>query len=400
MSIIFPSILKQRPAFRRRQHDIPFIIMGLFFIAMAVSEYLFPTWKGGDRLEVKLLNGAQVAFALIIVFVSQGPSFFYRRIPFSFLLLFFWMCVSGIINTDDKMKAFYHIVMFLYWYSLFLFFYIRSSINHEELQVFLCLAACSLFIWIPTLIESTSGFMYIRNRPSWLLLQNYIGYYLVALFPYVLLLKRKILKIVSIVLISYGAIYCLKRGAVLALFLMGMSSSLLYFTILSSAKKRIRIGAIIIFLWLIIAAVVSQFIIDRQDVILHRIESNTGRDMIYEATVNAIKKGTFFELLAGRGIRQSKVITGSDAHNDWLLLLCDFGIIGVVLMLNVYANLIGFWWKLYKLRSPLLLPLTSSLLLMTCVQLYSTGLYLKTFGLITGSIGIVLSCFYAEHRSD
>lgn len=399
MSMIFSSPIKQRLSSRRRL-DIPFAVMGLFFIAMAISEYLFPTWAGGDRLEVKLLNGAQAAFALIVVFFTPGPPFFSRRIPFSFLLLFFWVCVSGIINAGDLMKVLYHLVMFLYWYSLFLFFYIRSRTNPEGVQVFLVLAACSLFVWVPTLIECTAGFMDIGHRPLWLQLQNYLGYYIVALFPYVLLLKRKTLKIISIALISYGAIYSLKRGAVLALVLMGIGSSLLYCTVLCSAGKRVRSVAIIIFLWAIVIAVGSQFVMAKQEDISHRILSNTGRPAIYVATVDAIEKGSFFELLAGHGIRQSRVVTGHDAHNDWLLLLYDYGIIGVVLMLNVYISLVGFLWKLCKLKSPLALPLTSSLLFMACVQLYSTGLYLKTFGFITGSIGLVLGCFYAENISE
>ena len=107
----------------------------------------------------------------------------------------------------------------------------------------------------------------------------------------------------------------------------------------------------------------------------------------------------FYELVIGMGDRQSIKETGHEPHNDWLLLLHDYGIIGVLFMLNIYLSLIGLLWRLCSMKSPLSLPLISSLMLMTCVQLYSSGLYIKTFGFITGCIGLVVGSYYAELES-
>jgi O-antigen ligase len=380
--------------------DIPFAVMGLFFVAMAVSEYLLPGGAGGDRLPVRILCGAQTAFALMVVFFSHAPTILSGRMPISFLLLFIWLCVSGITYTDNKMmEAVYLWVMYLYWYSLFLFFYIRSRAHPERLQMFIVLAVCSLLVWVPALLNFTRVNVEISNTPVYRQAQNYAGYYIVALFPYALLLKRKTLKIIAIALISYGAVYSLKRGVILALILMGFSSSLLYYTIFSNVKKKGKNAIAIIALWAIAISAGLLFVRANPEAVSRRLKSDTGRSGIYAATLEAIAKADYYLLVIGHGNRQSLAATGHEPHNDWLLLLYDYGIVGVIIMLNIYSSLISLLLKLCKLKSPLAIPLVSVIVLMACVQFYSTGLYVKIFGFITGGIGIIVGRFYGEPTS-
>ena len=143
-------------------------------------------------------------------------------------------------------------VIYFYWYSLFLFFYTRMIAHPEQLQGFLLIAGCSLLIWLPALVNSTGVIMKDvdpRYVPAGYLRQNYVGYYIVALFPYVLMLKINSLKIIAIGVISFGAMYSLKRGAVFALALMGLISSFLYVAILSGRGNRARNIIALILLW-------------------------------------------------------------------------------------------------------------------------------------------------------
>jgi hypothetical protein len=79
MSAITSPPQKMPLSFWRRL-DIPFAVMGLFFVAMAVLEYLFPATGGKGRLAIKILCGVQIAFALL---PDGYPAFFYCRCQYS-----------------------------------------------------------------------------------------------------------------------------------------------------------------------------------------------------------------------------------------------------------------------------------------------------------------------------
>ena len=375
--------------------DIPLVIMGLFFIAMALAEYLFPEGSGADRLAIKILNGTQIAFALSIAVFTRCSAIFSRWIPVSFLVLFLWLCVSGIIRSNNLIGTLYLWVMYFYWYSLFIFFYIRSKVHPERLQAFLVPAVFSLLVWVPVLIYSTSLIVDNIYLSRFKLRQNYIGYYIVALFPYALMLKKRSFKIIAIALITFGAVYSLKRGAVLALALMGFCTSFLYLTVVSNRTKIGRNIMGLAFLWAIVIVIGGLFVMANTDIVSHRLNQASNRGEVYKKAFNAIAKAEFYELLIGQGDHKAQIEIGAYTHNDWLFLLYDYGIVGVILMLNIYISLMWLLWKLCKLKSPLSLPLVSSLVLMLCVQQYSIGLYLKTFGFITGGIGAVVGSYYA-----
>jgi len=380
--------------------DIPFLVMGLLFVAMALAEYLFPEGSGGTRLAIKILSGVQIVFALIIAFFTRRSAIFSRWIPVSFFVLFLWLCISGIIHSDNLRDTLYLCVIFFYWYSLFLFFYTRSRIHPDRLQVFLIFSVSSLLIWIPALINSTEVIMASSDLPKGQFRQNYIGYYIVALFPYVLMLKKRSLKIIAIALISFGSLYSLKRGAVLALVLMGLGSSFFYVTVVSSIRKRGRKVIALFFLWGIVIVVGGLFAYANPEAVKRRLNENTNRGPVYGRILDVIQKSEFYELVIGHGDQKAHSKIGDFTHNDWLMLIFDYGIISVILMINIYVSLVWLLWKLCKLKSPLSLPLVSAFILMTCVQQYSMGLQLKTFGFITGSIGLVVGSFYAEYSSQ
>ena len=377
----------------RRMFDFPFAVMGLSFVAMALFEYLLPGGSGKDRIAVKILNGSQAAFAILCVLIHIRHSQLARWISISFCLLWFWLCVSGITFTDNLATIQRQWIMSFYWFSLFLFFYLRSYLYPERLQIFILLAIFSLVVWLPALLNFTTINFDAMNLSSRYLPQNYIGYYIVVLFPYALMLKKNFLKIIAISLISYGAVYSLKRGAVLALILMGFSSSLLHFAVI--IKKRGRGAIVLMLLWAIAVGGGGLFIYANPEAVNRRLHSDTGRTHIYRLCAEAIEKAENLNLIFGHGNRQLQTKIWHEPHNDWFMLLYDHGIVGVALMLNMYIALVVHLWKLSRLKSPLALPLVSIIVLMACVQLYSTGLHLKIFGFITGCIGLVVGC---SHR--
>lgn len=385
---------------KRRWFDVPFAVMGLSFIMMAAMEYIFPEGTYYSRQSIKILCAGQIAWAIVITIFNRAYLIFSRYVSISFTLLLVWICCSGVVRTQDMSATMYLWGMYLYWYSLFVFFYVRCQIVPERLQAFLVLATISLFVWLPALKGSTAVIMKVRyNEPVSHLLQNYIGYYIVAMFPYALLLKRKALKIILIILITFGATYSLKRGAVLALFLMGFAVSWIYFFITKSLKKKIRICLALVSVWVIAILIGGWFVVDNWQTVENRIETTTNRPKIFGFAFREIEDAKFYELIVGHGDQQIENAINGLTHNDWLFLIYNYGFIGAFLMLNVYLCVLWIAWKMWRDKSTLLMPLVSALILMACIQIYSVGLYLKTFGLITGSIGLAVGSYYSRNKT-
>ena len=376
--------------------DISFFLMGAFFIAMAFSEYLYTGGSGKDRFAVKLLNGGQVLFSILVVLLNHRLHVLKQWLPASLILLAIWLSVVDLIYSQNILSTGYRWLIYLYWLALFLFFNTKCSGIPYRLQFFLIMASASLVVWLPALFKFSAIHFNAKGIPVEMQAQNYVGYYVVALFPYVLMLNRKIIKTIAILLISYGAVYSLKRGVVLSLVLMGFAASCVHFLFIS--KRKGKVAVVIIFMWVTAFGAGSLFVYKNPDAVARRVESNTGRREIYSLSLKAIAQAEIYELLIGNGGGRLQDVVGHEAHNDWVLLLYDYGTIGVLLMLNVYAAMIFLIWKLCRLKSPLALPLVSAFVLMMCVQMYSTGIYLKLFGYITGCIGIVSGSFPHANR--
>jgi hypothetical protein len=379
--------------------DPYFFVMGMLFLLQAVGEYLLPGGAGGERMAIKLLCGLQVAFALATVAVSMHSVKIMHPIAIALILLCGWMGLAGMIHTDDHRAMLYACVMFFYWTSMFLFCYVRIQVAPDRSQKFLVLLALSLFIWILALRNTMALDMDITGRKKEDQIQNYLSYYMVALMPFVLLLDSKKLKTISLLLISFGAVYSLKRGAVLALLLMGTSVSLYYFGVLCAGKKRFRGIFISLSLWGFALAVgVTMYVINPDAVERRLNKDNSDRLAIYSTTTFELAKSTPFEMVFGHGYKTSTEDTGENPHNDWLLLQYDYGIVGVILMALVYITVLGLLAKLVKERSPLILPLSAAIMLMFAIQLYSMCVYIKTFGYITGLFGLVAGMVQVESQ--
>ena len=384
------SFVTQRPA------DIPFLILGASFLGLAVAEYFLPGGLGEDRPEVKVLCGMQGGFALAGGLLGTRSARVLTPLHISLLLLCIWLCSNTVIQARDATTALHGCAMFVFWYSMFLFCYVRIQADAGRSRLFLITLIGSLPIWLAALRNSMALDMELAGRREGFEMQNYLSYYMVAMFPYALLLRHRALKVIAMLVISFGAMYSLKRGAVLALVLMGLGASVVYVAVLCNGARRTRAGVGLLVLWGVGVAMAVLYWRANPVAVDRRLASGVAdRSNIYAATAEQLSKATPFEAIAGQGCLASVVAIGHEPHNDWLFLQYDFGIVGVLLMLNVYFFLFVLLWRLCRLRSPLALSLISSIVLLACVQMYSTGLYVKTLGFITGSIGLVAGCFQA-----
>lgn len=172
------------------------------------------------------------------------------------------------------------------------------------------------------------------------------SYLILGLFPIICLFKNKSIQIFSIITCLYFIMVALKRGPIIIAAICVMYY--LYNTFRYSNNKTW-----LIILFLIAFAAFYHFLAsffmssELLQTRLHlTIEGYTsGRDDIVASLMDAFFNADFFNKIFGHGAYGTIYLVGRLAHNDWVQILIDQGIIGIVVHALFCYQLIRQWMK-------------------------------------------------------
>lgn len=203
---------------------------------------------------------------------------------------------------------------------------------------------------------------------------NNTSYLFLFLTPFIFLVKNKILKNLIFLLMFTFVIEGAKRGALIIFVL------ILCYNIFDQIKALSKESAVNKLKYVVIysAAIVVGYVyllnkFTQNTFLISRLEgldegNVSGRDVIYESLINNwMNAENFHHLIIGFGFASSMRYsgTGNLAHNDWMELLTNFGLIGVFL----YAAIILYIAKIgIKEKSPVII---ASFLIMFSSALFS-----------------------------
>ena len=175
---------------------------------------------------------------------------------------------------------------------------------------------------------------------------NNLGYLFVALMPGVVLFKNNIklqygIMIVCMIFVMMG----MKRGAIIV----GVVSLIYYLYFNFKYNNQISKGKVLFFSILIIVAAyfITEHMMESSDYFMSRIAqtregNSSGRNEIYEHFWNHFKNEMdTFKFLFGNGANATLDIGINYAHNDWLELAINQGVLGLL----VYAIYWLCFWK-------------------------------------------------------
>jgi O-antigen ligase len=292
------------------------IVVSLYYFLYANSQYKLPK-------ALKALN------ILVIVFTIYGT-----------INILFGNGVSYVANYT-YLKAIYMSLLPVYPFYVFTK---KGLLTEKSLRLW-------VFVFIPVAIAS-----FYREQREALIeaaslrstreeFTNNAGYIVLSIIPSIVIWHKK-------PLIQYGLLaFCMafvlmgmKRGAILV-----GGISVLYFVFSSfsgqSSKTRIR--------YLILAAclvVLGYYVVMRMlatsDYFVYRIEqtqegNSSGRDVLYLSLLDYVfNKTNVFSFLFGSGADATLRIA-EYAHNDWLEIAVNNGIVGAILYLF-------YWYQMYK----------------------------------------------------
>lgn len=296
---------------------IPFTLMTLYYIAQMLLKYRM---RGGIKVLLFFFLILCVYGLILLLFnnaFGQDPKSFLMMLFSSLgpVFPFYVFSRRGQI-TEKKMKICFGI------------FFVIAIMNYYEYEQKALL-----------LLALNGPYEEITNNTT---------YYLVGLLPFVFLFgKRPLVQYLLIVCILGLVLSGMKRGAILTSVLL-----LIWFifrTMKNISIKRKVVIMCVLALFVFVGIGFVENLYNSSDYFQQRIGDtvegkSSGRDVLYLTYWNHyINNDNLFQLIFGEGAYHTENILHLKAHNDWLELLIDCGVFGVILYIIYWCSFLRDW---------------------------------------------------------
>ena len=227
------------------------------------------------------------------------------------------------------------------------------------------------------------------------------AYYTLFFLPFALLSEKKVIKWGGTVLVLYTLLLCMKRTGFIA-FVVGIVIYILveYRSAPKGSKKR----AFVLLGGLLALTAMYFFIMENTRGTFSVIDrllstgqtSNEGREDVWPVVISMIRYSDIIAVIFGHGF--DTVIENSplalSAHCDFLEVIYDYGVSGLLLYLTFYKRLWNGFIKMYRQGSELAAPMSFTFVTAFVVSLFSHLIIFPTYflgfclfwGLAMGSV--------------
>ena len=228
---------------------------------------------------------------------------------------------------------------------------------------------------------------------------NNIAYDFLGLMPLLVFLSKKpTLQYVVLIYIMVFILMGMKRGAILVGII-----CVLYFLYQSYRSSNRKMRKRIVALTVVALVGFAYFAIDfmaSSDYFQYRLETtmegnSSGRDFIYSTLYEHIlSRDSIGTIIFGEGINHTVVIAGNYAHNDWLELGINMGLLGIFIYILYFISL-----GINTLNARKHNKLTFASLVLCLVIMFSSTLFSMSYNSL--SMGITMALGYSlPHRHN
>ncbi len=279
-----------------------------------------------------------------------------------------WICLMPIFILYNK-GSFGDCVYTILWPLLFEASYVCGSVGSRYVdslkKVFIVLAIWGTFLFLQTRVN-----LFERDTA-----QSNTIYFSFLTLPWLLLVKKNKHRLFLLILFTFLVVWSLKRSAMLAVVLCWSS----YMLMLLKRKRNKLLGTILILLVLsggILGYSFSDSLLKGElSERVNREETDEGRNRlaIYTVTWAMIENSSVDNLFLGHGhfaVRKDSFLELS-AHNDFLEVIYDYGLVILVLYLGLWVYVIKRCVRLFRDESPLFLPYAVSLSIFIVMSMVS-----------------------------
>lgn len=340
-----------------------------------MQSILLPNGIGAILLSVLFIIGA----CYFVYALFKMPTPFILKLQILFILMngFYFMIGDKFIAKSNtlfvsEVHTLGYIKNVLFLQIVLFWIYVVSYKNYLSKIDLLYLLLILLFEGIVIFTDQQKNF---EEDLAGFGVNNY-GYIFVSLLPFLWLIKRKIVFYGILIIMIFFIINSGKRGAILCLMLF-----LIYFIIIQLKFANFRKNKFSVIVFLIFVYFIIQYVtntIDTNPLLQQRIEetsnnNSSGRDIVYYTLFNYwTDSDNPINLLFGYGVGKTVSLNGIWAHNDWLELLIQSGLFGVILYLLFFIALIKLTKTKYLSQTEKEI-LISILLIFSIKSIFSMG---------------------------
>lgn len=301
-----------------------------------------------DLIFKKMIKKKNLFFISIIIYLSFSTSLF-MTLTESILVTLFYPSIIFLSLSYDKFNKKHFDIQNIIFISIFiiLYFYTRLilGINHG-----LVINSC---------------------------------YYLLLMLPNILLQKNKNLKNILLVLVLIVILFSMKRTALMAYII----SMMIYLSIKFIKNKNISKKTVLL-------VPISSAILFLGIIILNRVVTNLFNNNIFNrfGTLNDTRGSLISTLLDilytntpiinwifGRGYNSTELyLNGLTSHNDFIEILFNFGIVGLIMYLFVYSILIKNYVKMKRIKE-ISVSYLISIIIFFVVSLFSHLIFIPSY---------------------
>lgn len=258
-----------------------------------------------------------------------------------------YIFISNLILKDFSQPMYYisTYTMSSAWIYVYLFFYtvsLRYNIDRHIPKFIITFAIISAILFIKNYMSNNA-----IGHTDW----HYVeSYYLITLFPAIILLKNRP-RYALMILVIVCAIISGKRTGFITSVAIIVLYTLMIGRNISKKIQTIFLGTIILFT---LYFALNQFIGDKIDFIIERIanikeDDGSGRGEMYSDMYKLITDNEDIKsLIFGKGYNEvinSKMSNGFSAHNEFIETAYDFGILGLLIFVTIFVAIIRLYNK-------------------------------------------------------
>jgi hypothetical protein len=349
-----------------------FYLFAVAFFAFAVAfvnfvNYSMTDEEGGSRYWL-----TRIAFFMDVLCVFIMILRLRRKYNGIHLICMLWLLIMP-INMLLNHAPLYDIIRTIIWPLLFE-------------TTYLCCQNCisrGLFLKKEFFVLAIIGAYYFLATRVGIEHQTNTVYFVFLTMPWLLFESKKVTRLIIVLVFTSFAVLSLKRSMLLTTILIW---GFYFLTGLENRRNRI-----ITIIGVLVMMVSFSVLYDKVDESLggllservNREETNSGRDRmaIWTLTWNMIQNSPTEKIMIGHGhfgVRNDSFLEIS-AHNDFLEVIYDYGIIILILYLGLWIYVIRRSVYLYKIKSPLFFPYASALSIFLVMSLVSHLLLYTTY---------------------
>ncbi len=363
-----------------------FNLILIIFILVAIQDVFIDQYSPYRIItQITQLMGVIIGVIAFFRFIKKKKIF---SLVFNrwFLIFFFLLCIYAIFSN--------HIIDWfprvLYTLLPFFVFFNYSKYGYDPNNK---LTYTSLLLFLPALLMLCQSF-FEREAAygSFMERADNIGYSLLSIMMLFSVLKPNKSNLILITIAYFAILFSLKRGAML-------TGTIIYmFYILQFKKFGIRkISLLNVLTLLCILAVSIYGIITYSDVFLYRFirdQTASGREQFYTLVYKGWKNSSSFNQVFGNGFFSTvdylgKVYSDIYAHSDWLEILYDHGILGIIIFSGTVISLFSLRKKIKLMIPYYYLPFVA-IFFVFFIKTIISGTYMSKFDSITyGIFGLI-----------